>query len=97
MKYLITEKQLKSIRKYLKNFINENEMLDTDNVDNKKEQLHNLLKGFDWSYEYAPDHREWKYGNEQMKKIMNLANSIGQEGRAIYNSYAKPHGREFAS
>jgi hypothetical protein len=49
MKYLITEKQLKTLRKYMKNFINENDMDSYIQGDNDPNAPWNK------SYEYSDD------------------------------------------
>jgi hypothetical protein len=54
-----------------------------------EQEFHNIMKYFDWWYDYADDPRIWKQGVMNKEKLRNLAKKIGKEkANQIYKSYA---------
>lgn len=46
----------------------------------------NLLKTHDWYYNYSDDHRVWRAGEEEYKKIMELS-KLYDPTREIFRQY----------
>jgi hypothetical protein len=84
MKYLITEKQLKTLRKYMKTFINEAYFYNWMNQKGNSKLLFDRLKELflqlrnNWDYIYRDSgYDDWQYWNRKEDEIQALVTALG--------------------
>ena len=58
----------------------------------KLKKLEQLLKDWDYTYEYSSDMRDIRKGVAQEKEIINLQKEIGYEGLKMYRKFLKDKG-----
>lgn len=103
MKYLITEKQLKTLRKYMKTFINEMYMYDWRGKEDDTELLFDRLKEllrqfkYNWNYEFRDggldDWRKWSRKEDEIIELVKvLGDTVDSEtnmtARELYKKEA---------
>jgi hypothetical protein len=96
MKYIITEKQLKTLRKYMKSFINEAYFYDWMTQKGNSELLFDRLKELflqlrnDWDYQYRDSgYDDWQYWNRKEDEIQALVTALGDTTDTETNMTAK--------
>jgi hypothetical protein len=96
MKYLITENQLKTLRKYMKTFINEAYFYNWMNQKGNSELLFDRLKKLfvqlidDWDYIYRDSgYDDWQYWNRKEDEIMELVKTLDKTRDSETNKTAK--------
>lgn len=59
------------------------------NEKSKLEELEQLLKYHDWYYDYSDCFTSWTRGSESLKKIKELVDELGDDGKKLFNKYSK--------
>lgn len=54
-------------------------------------QYQQMLLDADWYYDFSDDHRVWSRGESERRRLKYIAETGGEEYKALYNKYHKKH------